>query len=137
MPKKQRKKRRKPKPYKLWSKKELEKEGYIVGDVEKVIPYNFIKQDFLGFADLLAIHPDVPGVLAVQVSAQCDLGVHRKKFLTNKETSKNIRTWLKCGNDFMIWTWADAKTPERWNTLQRGTHLKRNPFTLADLKKDA
>ncbi len=70
----------------------LKDEGWTVAVVEKWNMHVKIRQDLLGFADLLAIHPD-RGVLLVQA---CALSSHAAR-LGKVRAEPRHRTWLLCG----------------------------------------
>lgn len=76
----------------------LRKDGWVCGVVEKTIPYSFIKQDFLGFIDLIAVKDSI---LAVQATSIANGMARIRKALA----SKNLVPWLEAGGKFQVWAW--------------------------------
>src|SRR5262249_38951668 len=106
----------------------LRKLGYLAYVVEKWNPHARIRQDFGGFADVLAFGVDAVGVLAVQ----CTSTDHAANRFAKVIAVPAVRTWLRAGNAVEIWGWSlKGKSGER----KRYT-LDRRPIVLADLKGD-
>jgi hypothetical protein len=95
------------------SREELIKQGYDTWIVEK--PWNQYtkkREDLFHFADLVAIRDDIVGVTAIQGTGE-DASSHVKKLLEGFADAKgnaippnpHLRTWLKTGNRFFIWSW--------------------------------
>lgn len=90
--------------------------GYEYSIVEKFNSFVKRRQDFGGFADILAWKEGVNGVLAVQACAgHGDAGKHVTKLTTvspaedeakGKARIRKIRAWLSGGNKLEIWSWA-------------------------------
>ena len=80
-------KRRSPKTLSMHA---LKARGFIVADVEKIVPYHFIKQDLFGMFDLLAIHPETGEVLAAQPTDLTSVSKRVDK-ITNNENLPAIR----------------------------------------------
>lgn len=79
----------------------MREEGYYAEVVERHIPYSHIKQDFLGFADILAIQRGRPGVVAIQTTSSSNQSARLKKILA----SKLAPIWLEVGNLIEIHGW--------------------------------
>jgi hypothetical protein len=88
--------------------------------VERWNPGARVRQDFLGFADILAVEPDKPGVLAVQACATGDQAKRLTK-IQSDGLAANVRAWLGAGNRIVVWGWA-----------KRGPRGKRKTWTLSD-----
>ncbi len=92
---------------KALSADQLKERGYIVADVEKVVPYTFIKQDLFGMFDLLAIHVETGNVLAAQPTSLANVS-HRVNKITNHEHLAAVR---KAGWSIEVhgWNWRDGE----------------------------
>lgn len=98
----------------------LKRNGYTAHSVERYNSFVKIRQDFGGFADILAYKPGEFGVLAVQACmGNGDVSKHLKKYSMNK----NMRTWIESGNRFEIWSWA-----------KRGDRGKRKVWSMVSKK---
>ena len=97
------------------SLKELRTNGYTAQVVEKFNPFAHIRQDLFGFIDIVAIKPEVSGVLGVQTTTQAHVPDHVEKIITNS----NFRTWIDSGNKFVIHGWS-----------KKGAKGKRKVWTL-------
>lgn len=89
------------------SKRELEKEGYVV---ERVEHFNFFTKrrvDLLGVGDLLALKKGE--TLLVQVTSRANLSTRRKKC---KESDKLV-LWLSAKNGFILHGWDKYKNKWR------------------------
>lgn len=94
----------------------LREMGYEYAIVEKYNQFVRRRQDFGGFADILAWKQGVKGVLAVQACAgRGDMSKHVTKLTTVSPTEdevkgkariRKIRAWLGAGNRLEIWSWA-------------------------------
>lgn len=100
---------------------ELKRAGYVVGIVEKFNSFIKIRQDYGGFADLIAYHPDRNETLAIQCCADNGGGVseHLKKLLA----LDNVRKWIK----------QPSRRLEVWGWGKRGERGKRKLWTLRNV----
>lgn len=102
---------------------ELKKRGYTCHVVERWNSFAKIRQDFGGFADILAYKPGEVGVLAIQACADSgDVSKHVKKLLG----VANLGVWLQSGNKCEIWGWG-----------MRGERGKRKTWTLRAINMTA
>jgi len=75
-----------------------------------------VREDFLGFADILDVEPGHPGVLAVQACATGDRSKRVAKLAT-EPVRERVHTWLAAGNRLAVWGWAKRGRrgqPKRW-----------------------
>ena len=79
----------------------LEKQGFRVWKTEMWNSFARKRQDLFGFADLVALHPALSGVLGVNTTTSPNLSAHKKKY----ELNKDLILWLQCGNRFSIHAW--------------------------------
>ncbi len=86
----------------------LREQGYTVEKVEHRLPRGFTTVDFMGFADILALHGQHDGVLAVQATTTPHLQDRVKKVLAEPRH----KTWLACSNRIWVVGWRLAKG--RW-----------------------
>ncbi len=93
-------KRKKPFAANNESRKALELDGWTVGIVEQTIPRTFIKRDFLGFADMIAVSPS-RGIMAVQVTGGGNGSTRAIK--TRQEPRSAI--WLASGGRIQVHDW--------------------------------
>lgn len=82
----------------------LRKKGYTVAKVERWNVFAHIRQDLFGFADILAIHPDHTGVLAIQTTHKNFLKDHSQ--LLKKQAT--VRIWLESSNRIWLIGWEKA-----------------------------
>jgi hypothetical protein len=78
----------------------LRAEGHVVAVVEHWNPHARCRQDFLGFADLIACHPH-HGITAIQTTTD-DHRAHRRAKIA---ASENARAWLAAGGKIRLHTW--------------------------------
>ena len=85
------------------SLKFLRERGYTVGVVERWNPGAKVRQDFLGFADVLAVHAGEVGVLAVQVcgGGGGSLAERYRKIVRTPAA----HVWLLAGNAILVQQW--------------------------------
>lgn len=76
---------------------QLTAQGYLVADVEKVIPHTCIKRDLFGFIDLIAIREDE--TLAVQVTSKSNMAARVTK-ITEHDNLAMVR---KAGWRIQVW----------------------------------
>lgn len=83
--------------------RELKKRGYTAHVVERWNQWAHKRQDFGGFADILAYKPGESGVLAVQACSDNggDVSAHIKKLVA----IANVRPWILSNNRLEIWGW--------------------------------
>lgn len=96
----------------------------LAGVVERWNPGARVRQDFLGFADILAVEPDRPGVLAVQACATGDQSKRLTKLAT-EPVRERVAAWLAAGNRLAVWGWA-----------KRGSRGQRKRWTLSETAVD-
>lgn len=77
----------------------LRDKGYHAEVVEKVIPYKYIKVDFLGFIDIIAIKKN--RIVGVQVTSGSNVSARIKK----AKASPNLKLWLEAGGIFVVHGW--------------------------------
>ncbi len=94
------KRRKKPFAANNASRKALEADGWTVGIVEQTIPHTFIKRDFLGFADMIAVSP-TRGIMAVQATGGGNLSTRAIK--TRLEPRSAL--WLASGGRIQLHDW--------------------------------
>jgi hypothetical protein len=94
---------------------ELKKRGYTCHIVEKWNHFAKIRQDFGGFADILAYRNDLAGVFAIQTTSDSNVSARVTKSLQ----ISNLGTWLCAGNTFQVWGWG-----------RKGERGKRKTWTL-------
>ncbi len=95
--------------------KRLKEEGYTPAIVEKYNYFSRTRQDLYNFADIVAIHPEKLGVLAIQTTSGSNASARRKKILDNPI----VKIWLLGGNKVEVWSWA-----------KQGPRGKRKVYTL-------
>jgi len=83
----------------------LRKKGYTVAKVERWNAWAHIRQDLFGFIDLVAIHPDHTGVLAVQTTHSNFFDDHKSKLFKDKKVAPKIRIWLQGDNRLWMFGW--------------------------------
>jgi hypothetical protein len=99
----------------------LRAEGWTPGVVERWNPGARVRQDFLGFADLLAVRADTRGAIAIQA---CMVGDQAKR-LAKIRAEPRAQTWLQAGNTIEVWGWA-----------KRGPRGKRKTWQLTRTSVD-
>jgi hypothetical protein len=75
--------------------------GYTVDKVERRLPRGFVTVDCFGFADVLALHPEVQGVLAVQATTSA----HVQERVQKVQAEPRATLWLRCGNRIWVVGW--------------------------------
>ena len=80
----------------------LREQGFVAEVVERRVPGCPITKDFLGFADVLAIHPARTGVLAIQTTTRA----HQAHRLAKVQASGYLSLWLATGNQAVVHGWA-------------------------------
>ena len=101
---------------------ELRSIGYSVDVVERIVPKTFIRKDYLGFIDLIAVgHGEV---LGIQVCAPNQISAHKTK-IRKQIVREDVERWLDAAK-LELWSWEPyARVPTR------------TKFTLADLEERA
>lgn len=103
------------------SKKELTKRGFFVGKTEQ--PWNKfskVRQDFCGFADLIAFHPDQNETLAVQA---CTDDGGAQKHIHKLLILYAVGAWIKQPSRRLeVWAWG-----------KRGAKGERKVWTLREI----
>ena len=99
-------KKKRPRNTMPYSLARLRKAGYVAGIVEKWNPHARCRQDFLGFADIVAVHPGHQGCIAVQTCTLATLAVHVRKIMETEKLVLNLHSWLAAGNYLEVWGWS-------------------------------
>ena len=107
------------------------KMGWTAGVVEQTIPKTFIKRDFLGFADMIVLRPDldlpadsnVTGIVAVQVTSgsEGESGGHHADRVKKIQAEPRAAVWKSCGGLIEVWSWS-----------KQGARGKRKVWTLRE-----
>jgi hypothetical protein len=92
----------------------LRAEGFTAAVVERWNPHAWVRQDLFGLFDLLAVHPDRPGVLGVQ----CTSTDHQAQRMAKALKVPALRTWLAAGNRAEIWGWKKSRRSGRWQVTR-------------------
>jgi len=89
--------------------RELRNQGRVCGIVERFNSFvgpQGIRQDFLGFIDIISLDPE-RGFVAVQCCAGSGHAKHRKKIV--EDCADNAAAWLETGGVIELWSWAKRK----------------------------
>jgi hypothetical protein len=98
----------------------LRQRGYLSAVVEKWNQHARVRQDLFGFADILAVRRDKPGVLAIQATSRSNWSSRWTKCLS----SAAVREWLGAGNRLEVWGWEkDHKNKWVYHGREVGPHL--------------
>jgi hypothetical protein len=100
---------------------ELRRRNWTAQVVEQTVPRTFIKRDFLGVIDLIAVTPD--GILGVQVTSGTNHAARRTKALAEPR----LQLWLEAGGRFAIWSWSKrgaAGKAKRWQLREEAITLE-------------
>jgi len=84
------------------SLKRLREDGYIAQVVERWNSFAHIRQDLFGWIDIVAVHPERPGVLGVQTTTAANAMARLEKAQGNPA----LLAWLKGGSPLAIHGWA-------------------------------
>ena len=95
--------------------------GYSAHVVEKWNPFAKIRQDMFGWVDVVAVSPEILGVLGVQTTTKKNMKARLDKALGNKA----LVAWVKAGGRLVIHGW--HKKAGKWEVDCR-------PVFLADLE---
>jgi hypothetical protein len=90
------------------SKRLLEKEGWVVGNVEKFIYQTKQRQDLWGFVDLIAMKPGCKPLL-IQTTSGSNTSARIKKIMTERRDNALIA--LDSGFDIVVHGWRKLKKP--------------------------
>lgn len=101
----------------------LRKNGYTAAVVERWNAYVKIRQDLFGFADLVAIHPDVSGTLYVQTTSGDNHSARVSK-IVKCEAAKSC---VMARNRVQVISWSKKKN--RWTP-------RIQEILLGDFEKD-
>jgi hypothetical protein len=93
--------------------------GWVATVVESWVPVANIRRDLFGMFDLLAVRPDVPGVVGIQTTSASNHAARRTKLLA----SPILKPWLMAANGAEIWSWDQHNG--RWE-------VRREALTLDD-----
>ena len=83
----------------------LRKEGYTVAVAEKFNHFIKVRQDLFGWIDVVAIHPEINGVMGVQTTSGSNLSARIKK----AQALDSYKTWLEAGNSIEFHGWRKLK----------------------------
>lgn len=96
----------------------LRENEYRAFKVEHWNSFAHIRQDFAGFADILAFKKDTPGVLAIQTTSMDNVSARLKKISENE----HVEEWKAAGNRVVVHGWA-----------KRGPRGKRKVYQLKEV----
>lgn len=99
----------------------LRRRGYTVAKVEHWNNFARRRQDLFGWADILAIRADRPGVLGVQTTSADNMAARLRKIASEP----SARVWLLAGNRIVVHGW--AKRHGNWI-------LRRKDVALEDMQ---
>lgn len=85
------------------SRKRMQADGWTVEVVERTIPRCWIKKDFLGFADLIALSPQ-RGTIAIQATAGASRSNANARIAKIKSEPR-AAIWLACGHRIQVHSW--------------------------------
>lgn len=111
--------------------RELKNQGRVCGIVEKfnsfVGPHG-IRQDFLGFIDIIACDVE-NGIIGIQCCGQ-DFAAHYRKI--TEERNENAFEWLRSGGKIELWGWRKVKLKRGGKAMRWKPRIKE--ITFEDLK---
>lgn len=110
---------------------ECRKRGWVAQVVEQTIPRTFIKRDFLGIIDIIAVSQGAAGirhgdgayivtrgeVIGIQVTS----GTNHAARIAKAKAEPRLSAWLGAGAIFQVWSYA-----------KRGAKGKRKQWTLRE-----
>ena len=97
----------------LW----LRHHGYTVFITEHWNGFAEIRQDLLGFIDLIALRPNAKGILGVQTTGGQSNFAARVKKVTQ---SRHATLWLQTGNQIQVHGWVQNGVRKPWRLLIEG-----------------
>jgi hypothetical protein len=133
------------------SLEECRKRGWIAGVVEQTIPHTFIKRDFIGIIDIIAIVPGEERIGCAQciyyrpydgrpgeftcpscgtandlspgrvIGIQATSGTNHSARVAKAKAEPRLAAWLGAGQAFEVWSWA-----------KRGARGKRKTWQLRE-----
>ena len=111
----------------------LRAEGWTVAVVERWVPGRFgrpgFRLDCFGFLDAIAIRPDAPGVLGIQITS----GPHHAEHAAKMRAEPRMQTWLLAGNGVELISWSKrGGRGERKGWAARRERLILDTYILAD-----
>jgi hypothetical protein len=104
----------------------LRDHGYTVAVVEHYNAFAHVRQDLFGCIDIVAIAPNIPGVLGVQTTTASNLSAR----ITKATTIPAIRIWLQAGNPFLFHGW--KKVENRWKVRIVQICYRGDGFTIVE-----
>ena len=90
------------------SLKLLRDHGYHAQIVERWNAFAHIRQDLFGWIDIVAVHPEYPGILGVQTTT----GAHVQERLAKAKSNAALVAWLLAGGRLEVHGWRKLKG--RW-----------------------
>ena len=99
--------------------------GWTAGVVERWNPGARVRQDFLGFADIVAVHVDDRRTAAVQACVTGDVSKRVTKIIGEPRAT----TWLRTGHEIIVMGWAKRGPRGKRKTWQ----LHERAITLDDI----
>lgn len=87
----------------------LREAGYTVYVVEHFNAFAKVRRDLFGFIDIVAMHPDIPGILGVQTTTGSHLAERKKK----AEALLAYHLWIKTGNVVEFHGWRKILTGKK------------------------
>lgn len=112
---------------------QLRADGWTAAVTERWNQYARIRQDLLGFIDVLAFHPQ-NGTLAIQTTSGDHTANRVTKIVSDPDLANRARTYLLAGRGFHtleVWGWHRHKVKRGGTALRY--ELVRRPITLEDL----
>lgn len=108
------------------SLEELRALGAIVSIVEQTIPKTWIKRDFLGFADIIAVFPGnlvndcwkYGNIVAIQVTSGSNHSTRRHKIAAEPRA----HAWITAGGLIELHSWRKVKG--RWESRKESIELE-------------
>lgn len=103
----------------------LRARGWWPAVVERWLPHARVRQDLYGFADLVALAPDRPGVVAIQTTSAGNAAARRRKIAAEPMA----RRWLIAGNAILLHGWGKRKVKRggkavRWTLTEQEITLE-------------
>ncbi len=80
-----------------------------------------VRRDMGGFADIIAIHPQATGCLAIQTTTKKKISGHLREYRRDKDVRANILLRLQTGNQLFFHGWHKI---EILNKTKVGTHSR-------------
>lgn len=123
---KKKKRRSGPSPTAL-TLEECRRRGWIAQTVEQTIPRTFIKRDFLGVIDIIAVAPPVVvGGLVVHpggiIGIQATSGSNHASRVNKALEEPRLVAWLRAGGRFQVWSW--SKCVGGWDLRDEEAFIK-------------